>query len=161
MHRSCLGHVPLDKMTSKNRIVMAKAQVFFKSSFCCLSLEDCNMFDFRLFLEIQETLKIQTQCDIGYLQTSKSEAILQDGDAVLGALNDNRRFSVAGHKVTGDACLLLACCWHLMGFFKHSGQGMSWFLDVFAHVGGTLSATLKSLVARHSCLLWGTSHSEG
>ena len=30
MHRSCLGHVPLDRITSKNRIVMAKAQVVFK-----------------------------------------------------------------------------------------------------------------------------------
>lgn len=107
MHRSCLGHVPLDRITSKNRIVMAKAQVFFKSSFCRLSLADCSMSGFRLFLEIQETLKIQTQCGTGivYLQTSKSEAILQDGDAVLGALNDNRRFSVAGRSQE-----MLACC---------------------------------------------------
>ena len=79
----------------------------FLNSFCRLSLGDCSMSGFRLFLEIQETLKIQTQCGTGivYLQTSKSEAILQDGDAVLGALNDNRRFSVAGRSQE-----MLACC---------------------------------------------------
>lgn len=64
MHGSCLRHVPLDRITSKTRIVIAKAQVFFKSSFCCLSLGDCSMSGFRLFLEIQETLKNQTQCGI-------------------------------------------------------------------------------------------------
>lgn len=83
---------------------MAKAQVVFK-----LFLPPFTWGLQHVWFQVvpEFTLKIQTQCGTGivYLQTSKSEAILQDGDAVLGALNDNRRFSVAGRSQE-----MLACC---------------------------------------------------
>ena len=134
------------KRPARTRSWWQKFCCFFKRSFCYLSIGDCGMSGFRLFLEIQEILEIQHTVVLS-TEYIKSRAVchplspnfevrnhptgwrccysLGSGStdclegffcrfafeltqAVLGALNDNRRFSVAGQKVTGDACLLLA-----------------------------------------------------
>ena len=138
--------MPLDKTTSKNKILMAKVLVFFQTFFLLHFNWGLQHVGFQVVpgnsgnLRNSHNVVLSTEyikshavchplspnfevrnhptgwrccCSLGSGSTDCLEVFFcrfafELTQAVLGALNDNRRFSVAGQKVAGDACLLRA-----------------------------------------------------